>query len=173
MSGIYCHKDVSNSANTSTSNAVSSASGPISIGQMNAHTSAPRIVMPRPVVLNAVGPNPCLLAAVRASSSECSELSSITRSIEPATASQGGRDLVAAVCRRCLSHASSASPSAGGCGGGGGDNANSTRNRGSSTETEDTEAFERRPKTEPQAYYDTFNSRINLLDCSNTRYVTL
>ncbi|VDO05714.1 unnamed protein product [Rodentolepis nana] len=173
MPGGFCQKDipsVSSAINTFNFSAViPSTSCGVSI-QMN--TSALRIVMPRPVVLNAAGPpNPCLLAAVRASSSECSELSNITRSIEPA----------AAICRRCLSHTSSSSSpppshlcgggSGGGSGGGGGnDGAVSRGNREGNTETEDLEeALERRPKTEPQAYYDTANSRISLLNCSNAR----
>ena len=118
--------------------------------------------MPRPVVLNAAGPNPCLLAAVCASagSSECSELSNITRSIEPASSG----------CRRCLSHASSTggardSSSGTACGGiAGGDN---RVVRSGSVETEESEGMDRRPKTEPQAYYD--NSRISMFSSTTAR----
>ncbi|CDS36734.1 mitogen activated protein kinase kinase kinase [Echinococcus multilocularis] len=141
-----------------------------------------RIVMPRPVVLNTSAPNTCLLAAVRASvgSSECSELSNITRSIEP---SSRGCEVVS-VCRRCLSHASSTGGGGIGCrsgdsgggvssgGGGGGRVGNGVGGgeRGGSVEVEDGEGFERRPKTEPQAYYDTLNSRISILNSATARH---
>nr|CDS27313.1 mitogen activated protein kinase kinase kinase [Hymenolepis microstoma] len=165
MSGGFYQKDVpsvSSAINTSNFSAVIPST---SCSSIQVNTSALRIVMPRPVVLNAVGtPNPCLLAAVRASSSECSELSNITRSIEPA----------AAICRRCLSHASSASPPSHLCGGGSGggnDGSVSGGNREGNAETEEMEeALERRPKTEPQAYYGTLNSQISLLNCSNARH---
>ncbi|VDD76196.1 unnamed protein product [Mesocestoides corti] len=139
---------------------------------------AARIFMPRPVVLSAVGPNPCLLAAVRASvgSSECSELSSITRSIEPASRGVAGHADAIPVCRRCLSHASSSScggdGGGGGVGGGGGCGA---AERAEGSEGDDscggTFRFDRRPKTEPQAYYETLGSRIEMLNSTSARSV--
>uniref|UniRef100_A0A5K3FFD0 SWIM-type domain-containing protein n=1 Tax=Mesocestoides corti TaxID=53468 RepID=A0A5K3FFD0_MESCO len=138
---------------------------------------AARIFMPRPVVLSAVGPNPCLLAAVRASvgSSECSELSSITRSIEPASRGVAGHADAIPVCRRCLSHASSSScggdGGGGGVGGGGGCGA---AERAEGSEGDDscggTFRFDRRPKTEPQAYYETLGSRIEMLNSTSARH---
>ncbi|VDK40681.1 unnamed protein product [Taenia asiatica] len=147
-------------------------------GQNNQPTA--RIVMPRPVVLNAAAPNSCLLAAMHASvgSSECSELSNITRSIEP---SSRGCEIVS-VCRRCLSHASSTGGGSIGCGSGGsgggssnggggsGGGGGGTNVGGGSVEAEDGEGFERRPKTEPQAYYDTLNSRISILNSATARH---
>ena len=161
IAGGHHSTDSANPTSSTITSTITTAANTVNPNQANQPTG--RIVMPRPVVLNATGPSPCLLAAVRASagSSECSELSSITRSIEPASSG----------CRRCLSHASSTGSSATACGGAGNDGGGGGRRvpRGGSVEVEEADGTDRRPKTEPQAYYETFNSRISLLNSTTAR----